>query len=281
MPEQLFTLPAVTAHLNITEEAPDTDLPTHELSAKDVSLSLSGKLLLDNINFNTSRHGITAVVGYNGAGKSLLLRVLHGLITPSSGAVLWAGHPLDRQQRLRQAMVFQKPVMLRRTVLDNIKFVLNARDVPAREVSDRAQQQLARVGLESLANQAARRLSGGEQQRLSLARALAVEPTMLFLDEATANLDPASTRWIESVVSDVASSGTKVIMVTHDLAQVRRLADEVVYLENGRIISQGFCADFFEQSQQDETTTGLNSASRFLRGELPPAAQQSDRLNNG
>jgi len=281
MPDQLSALPAVDTHINTAEATTSASHSTHELSTKAVSLSLSGKLLLDNINLQTSSQGITAIVGYNGAGKSLLLRVLHGLITPSSGAVLLAGKPLNRQQRLRQAMVFQKPVMLRRTVIDNIKFVLNARDVPASEVADRAQHLLLRVGLESLAKQAARRLSGGEQQRLSLARALATEPKMLFLDEATANLDPASTRWIESVVSDVAIGGTKVIMVTHDLAQVRRLSEEVVYLENGRICTQGFCEAFFEQAQHYETTPELTGVSRFLRGELPPPHNNQTNLIAG
>jgi len=268
MPDNISTLPVMTTEVQATEESLANDLSAHELAAKAVSLTLSGKLLLDDINLSFCNAGISAILGYNGAGKSLLLRVLHGLIEPSEGSVLWNGEPLNRYQRQRQAMVFQKPVMLRRTVMDNLKFVLNTRDCPADEVDKRALELLQRTGLESLANQAARRLSGGEQQRLALARALAVEPLILFLDEATANLDPASTRWIESVVTEVAASGTKVVMVTHDLAQTRRLADEVVYIDNGRIQAQGPCGKFFEDKTAG-TDSGADSVARFLRGELP------------
>jgi len=245
MPEpiSISALPPITERQGVADDVSIIESQRHELVADSITLKISGKLLLDDINLQLSRSGITAILGYNGAGKSLLLRVLHGLIEPDSGSVLWAGQPLNDELRLRQAMVFQKPVMLRRL--------------------------LSRMGLESLAKQAARRLSGGEQQRLALARALALEPLILFLDEATANLDPASTRRIESVVADTAANGTKVVMVTHDLAQVRRLAHEVVYLENGKVGAQGLCSSFFEQ-QSGMTNPGRDGLGRFLRGELPP-----------
>ena len=272
MPENISTLQTMASEPQATEQTVCKDSSVHELSAKAVSLRLSGKLLLDDINLSLCNSGITAILGYNGAGKSLLLRVLHGLINPSEGTVLWNGEPLNHKQRQRQAMVFQKPVMLRRNVIDNMRFVLKSRDIPTDEIDNRAQQLLERTGLETLAKQAARRLSGGEQQRLALARALAVQPRILFLDEATANLDPASTRWIESVVADVASSGTKVVMVSHDLAQVRRLADEVVYIENGKICAQQSCVDIFEQPSTLTDSTA-NNVARFLRGELPVAVR--------
>ena len=270
MPENISTLQTMASEPQATEQPVCKDSSVHELSAKAVSLRLSGKLLLDDINLSLCNSGITAILGYNGAGKSLLLRVLHGLINPSEGAVLWNGEPLNHKQRQRQAMVFQKPVMLRRNIIDNMRFVLKSRDIPTDEIDNRAQQLLERTGLETLAKQAARRLSGGEQQRLALARALAVQPLILFLDEATANLDPASTRWIEAVVADVAASGTKVVMVSHDLAQVRRLADEVVYIENGKICAQQSCVDIFEQPSTLTDSTA-NNVARFLRGELPVA----------
>ena len=271
MPEpiSISALPPITERQGVADDVSIVESQRHELVADSITLEISGKMLLDNINLQFSRTGITAILGYNGAGKSLLLRVLHGLIAADSGSVLWDGQRLNDELRLRQAMVFQKPVMLRRTVMDNLRFVLNTRNVAAAEVDDRATQLLSQMGLESLAKQAARRLSGGEQQRLALARALAVEPLILFLDEATANLDPASTRRIESVVADAAANGTKVVMVTHDLAQVRRLAHEVVYLENGKVGAQGLCSVFFEQ-QSGMTNPGRDRLGRFLRGELPP-----------
>jgi tungstate transport system ATP-binding protein len=182
------------------------------------------------------------VMGPNGAGKSLLLRLLHGLLTPSSGQVLWHGRPLDDDLRRRQAMVFQRPVLLRRSVAANIRFVLKLRGLAAPE---RTAEILHEVGLGKQAGQPARLLSGGEQQRLSLARALALEPEVLLLDEPTASLDPASTAAIETIVQGAHRRGTKVIFVTHDIGQARRLADDVVFLNRGRLLEHTPAPQFF------------------------------------
>lgn len=181
--------------------------------------------------------------GANGAGKSLLLRLLHGLIVPTDGAVLWQGRPLDRTARAAQAMVFQRPVLLRRSVLANLCFALSVRGVrgPARAL--RADQALARANLSDLAHSPARVLSGGEQQRLALARALACAPDVLFLDEPTASLDPTPTQGIETLIRAARASGVTVVLVTHDLGQARRLGETMVFLQAGRIAQAGPLCD--------------------------------------
>jgi tungstate transport system ATP-binding protein len=220
-----------------------TALPRALGEARDLVYRIPGATLIDHVNLSLPRGTLTVVMGANGAGKSLLLRLMHGLLSPSSGQVLWDGRPLDMASRRRQAMVFQRPVLLRRSVAANLRFVLGLRGGdPAR-----VQELLVMAGLADRARQPARLLSGGEQQRLCLARALALNPQVLFLDEPTANLDPASTAAIEATVRQVSATGTKVVFVTHDLAQARRLADDVVFLERGRVAEHRPAPSFFER----------------------------------
>jgi len=185
---------------------------------------------------------ITVVMGPNGAGKSLLVRLLHGMIEPTAGTVLWAGRPVDPAVRKRQAMVFQTPVLLRRSVAANIEFVLKLnRDAGAGQVAE----VLDLAGLGAHAKTPARLLSGGERQRLAIARALATNPDVLFLDEPTVSLDPASELAIEIIVADASRRGTKIVFITHDVGQAARLADEVVFMHRGRILERGPAAGFF------------------------------------
>jgi tungstate transport system ATP-binding protein len=203
----------------------------------------------------------TVIMGPNGAGKSLLLRLLHGLLEPSAGEVIWGGRPADNAIRLRQAMVFQRPVLLRRSALANLTHALRARGVPRRERHARAAKMLSAAGLGALARTPARLLSGGEQQRLAMARALSLEPDILFLDEPTANLDPASTLAIEQLIQRAHDKGAKIVLVTHDLGQARRLADEVVFLHRGRIEEQSPAGPFFDAPASAR-------ARAFLEGRL-------------
>ena len=228
------------------------------LNARGLSLVLDGRPLLRGIDLDLGPTGITVVMGPNGAGKSLLLRVLHGLVAPSAGEVRWGGAPLSVETRRRQALVFQKPVLLRRSVAANIDFVLRARGR-----GDRARRAalLAEVGLLDKARHPARLLSGGEQQRLALARALATTPDVLFLDEPTASLVPASMLRIEEILRAAAEAGLKVILVSHDMAQARRLADEVVFLESGRVLEQGPAGAFF-------TAPETEAARAYLAGRI-------------
>jgi tungstate transport system ATP-binding protein len=233
-------------------------LPVH---ARGVVFEAGGRRLIDGIDL-TLRPGVrTVIMGPNGAGKSLMLRLLHGLLQPSAGAILWGGRPADDAIRLRQAMVFQRPVLLRRAALANVTHALRARGMPRRERQERARQVLAAAGLAALARTPARLLSGGEQQRLSMARALSLEPDVLFLDEPTTNLDPASTLAIERLIQQAHERGTKIVLVTHDVGQARRLADEVAFLHRGRIEEHSPAARFFEAPASPR-------ARAFLEGRL-------------
>ncbi len=210
--------------------------------ARALVLEAGGRRLLDGVDLALAPRTLTVLMGPNGAGKSLLLRLLHGLIAPSAGQVLWHGRALDAAARRRQAMVFQRPVLLRRSVAANIDFVLRLRGRASRERRDAVLEQ---AGLSAQARQPARALSAGEQQRLAVARALALDPEVLFLDEPTANLDPAATLGIEALTRSARERGTKVVYVTHDIGQARRLADDVCFLHRGRVLEHRPAADFF------------------------------------
>ncbi len=214
-----------------------------------------GRRLIDGIDLELPRDSRTVVLGPNGAGKSLLLRLLHGLLRPSAGEILWSGRPLDATVRREQAMVFQRPVLLRRSVAANIRFVLKLRSRAARGEVERL---LAEVGLAEQAHQPARLLSGGEQQRLTLARALATRPRILFLDEPTASLDPSSTAAIEAIVQRAHARGTKIVFVTHNLGQARRLADDVLFIHRGRLAEQSPAARFFDQPSSQAAAAYLD-----------------------
>lgn len=231
------------------------------LRLSDVSFSAGGRTIIDRVSFDLSAGPSTIVLGANGAGKSVLLRLMHGLLAPSSGRVEWLGSNSARARRL-QAMVFQRPVMLRRSVLANITYALALADVPARDRDRLAVEALEEVGLATLATRPARVLSGGEQQRLALARAWALHPEVLFLDEPTASLDPAATREIETVIKAFDASGTKIVMVTHNLGQARRLGDEVLFVHQGRVAEVTPVDTFFSQPASAE-------ASAFIKGENP------------
>ena len=198
----------------------------------------------------------TIILGANGAGKSVLMRLMHGLLAPSTGRVLW-------RRPGPQAMVFQRPVMLRRSALANVVYAL---ELAGRGDAQRlAMDALEEVGLAHLAHRPARVLSGGEQQRLALARAWALHPEVLFLDEPTASLDPHATREIERVIQAFDAAGTKIVMATHNLGQARRLGDEVIYLHEGRVLERAPVEEFFAKPATAE-------AAAFIRGELPWAS---------
>ena len=203
----------------------------------------------------------TIILGANGAGKSVLMRLCHGLLAPTSGRIEWAA-PERRGERRRQAMVFQRPVMLRRSAYANVSYALKVAGVPAKERERLAAEALDEVGLRPVAHRPARVLSGGEQQRLALARAWALHPEVLFLDEPTANLDPGATREIETIIKAFDAAGTKIVMSTHNLGQARRLGDEVIYLHQGRVVERAPADRFFSQPATAE-------AAAFIKGELP------------
>lgn len=239
-------------------EAPaDAILP---LELRDVSFAAGRKRLIKDFSCTLTAGSRTVVIGPNGAGKSLFLRLCHGLLEPSEGAVHWHG-PGGADASRHQAMVFQRPVMLRRSVAANIEFALAVRNMGRRQRRERTMEVLERTGLSRFAGQAARVLSVGEQQRLALARAWALEPQVLFLDEPTASLDPSATYLVEEVIDAIQTAGTKIIMTTHDLGQAKRLADEVLFLHRGRLLEMAPAGRFFAAPEND-------LAQAFVRGEL-------------
>ena len=229
------------------------------LAARGVSITLGGHRALDRVDLEIPARRSVAVLGANGAGKSVLLRVLHGLLRPDAGAITWGG---DAQRPREQAMVFQRPVMLRRSAIANIEYALavNGMEEPARIRA--ALEAIERVGLAHLADRPARVLSGGEQQRLALARAWALKPRVLFLDEPTSSLDPAAAAEVERVIREIYANGTTLVLTTHTLGLARRAADEIVFLHEGRITEQTPAERFFRLPQSGE-------AVQFLKGELP------------
>lgn len=228
------------------------------LAVTDLGYVAGGTRLINGLDLVLTGNGITVVMGPNGAGKSLLVRLLHGLIEPQSGSITWNSEACGPATRLRQAMVFQKPVLLRRSVAANVDFVLRLKGAADPE---RLNRLLAQVNLLDKADQPARALSGGEQQRLALARALASDPDVLFLDEPTASLDPSSTQVIETAIAEAGARGVKVILVTHDAGQARRLANEVVFIHHGAVVEHSSANRFFKQPAS-------KAASDYLAGKL-------------
>jgi tungstate transport system ATP-binding protein len=240
----------------MTMRAPSSELP---IEFYGVTLLASGVTILDNISLTLRAGAPTVLIGPNGSGKSTLLRLAMGLLAPSRGRITWGG--VEDVPPLRRAIVFQRPAMLRRSAGANIRFALRAAGVPRAEHARRTGELLDLVGLAHVAERAARRLSGGEQQRLALARALARDPAVLFLDEPTASLDPVATKAVEDIIRAVSERNIKVVMATHDLGEARRLAGEIVMLHRGRIVERGAAASFFDAPQTLE-------ARAFLAGEL-------------
>ena len=219
------------------------------ITVQNLTYSAKKIRLINNLNLLISSSGITVILGPNGAGKSLLLRLMHGLITADSGTIHWGKHALNRSVRDHQSLVFQKPVLLRRSVRANIEFALKLRQIP--NLNNRCDELLNLVGLRHHTAQPARSLSGGEQQRLALARALAINPMVLMLDEPTANLDPISTEIIEHVVDQQKRKTVKVLFITHDLAQARRIADDVVFMHHGQVVENTPASSFFYRPDSD------------------------------
>ncbi len=216
------------------------------VEARGLVYRARGVRLLDQVDLRLEAGPLTVIMGPNGAGKTLLVRLLHGMIAPSAGSITWDGAALDDTVRRRQAMVFQTPVVLRRSVAANIAFVLKLRGADGVE---RRAEMLDLCGLGEHAYRPARLLSGGERQRLAVAMALSGDPDVLFLDEPTASLDPGSVVAIEAIVARARARGVKIIFITHDVGQARRLADEVVFMHRGRILERAPAERFFDRPQ--------------------------------
>jgi tungstate transport system ATP-binding protein len=236
--------------------AASTLCPPTELRFEGVTFSHLGETLLGPCSFTLTGPGPTLVMGPNGAGKSILLRLAHGLLSPTQGQVSWSG-----EGRPRQAMVFQNPVLLRRSAEANLTHALAVNNTPRKARRKLAREALERFGLTARADTSARVLSGGEQQRLALARAWVLAPAVLFLDEPTSALDPAAIKAVETAVREFHQRGTRIVMTTHDLYQAKRLAGDVLFLAGGKIHEHTLAESFFSSPVSKE-------ARAFIAGEL-------------
>ncbi len=225
------------------------------IAVQGLHLARGGRALLRGVDLALGGSGITALLGPNGAGKSLLLRAIAGIIEPDAGEILLA------PRFARPALVFQKPVLLRRTTSANLAHALKLARLPRAARPARIAELLAQCGLSALATSPARKLSGGEQQRLAMARALAADPALLLLDEPTASLDPKATAAIEAIALRAAGRGMKIVLVTHDRAQAERLAGDVAFLHDGRVVEHAPAPRFFSHPASPE-------AQAYLEGRL-------------
>jgi tungstate transport system ATP-binding protein len=229
------------------------------LRISGLTFAPEGRTVLAGVGLELSGDGISVILGPNGAGKTVLLRLLAGLLPPSGGAIDWGG--LARPDG-RLAMVFQQPMLLRLSVAANVEFALRPQGLDAQERRKRTHEVLERVGLGRRSGDSARLLSGGERQRLALARAWAMRPRLLLLDEPTASLDPSATEQVETIIREIRTDGAKVLMTTHNLGQATRLADDIVFLADGRVQEHAAAQRFFAHPQSP-------AARAFLQGELP------------
>ena len=255
------------------DKAPKTDMRAHEqrvaaadhpllpLVARGLEFGINGRKIIKDVSFWIGSSGRTVILGPNGAGKSVMLRLCHGLLKPTRGEIRW-GDLSVAEAREQQAMASQHPVLLRRTVTGNLMHVLRVKGVPRGERQALVEAALEQAGLAGLGGRAARTLSGGQQQRLAIARAFVLRPKVLLLDEPTANLDPAAVRGVEELIGVIGAAGTKILLTTHDIAQARRLAADVMFLNDGRLLEHAPAAEFFT-SPKDPAAAG------FLAGELP------------
>ena len=238
-----------------------TFVGSHDLTPiqfKDLSVILGQKIILDKINCKIKSNSITAVLGPNGAGKSIFLQTINGLFSIQSGRLNFNLMEINQEIRKQQAMVFQNPVLLRRTVIANLQFISNLRN---KESNRLLKKILSKVGLEGYEKKPARLLSGGEKQRLSMARALIINPNLLLLDEPTANLDPYSLKLIEDLVLEENSIGKTIIFTTHDMSQAKRLATDVIFLNKGKVLEQTISKTFFKSPKTLE-------AQKYINGEI-------------
>ena len=229
------------------------------ITLRDLSFRPRGRIVLNRLNATITSTGITALVGPNGAGKSVTLRIIDGVLQADGGTVRF-GRRLP--QDVRRAFVFQRPGLLRASVARNVALALEPWNLSRQVAVKRVGKALVAVGLADRANEAARKLSGGEQQRLALARAWVTEPELLLLDEPTASLDPAAAEEIERLIISMARNGTKVILVSHNLGQVARLAEDVLVLSHGQAVEHGTTRQILFSPRAPE-------AQAYIKGELP------------
>lgn len=226
------------------------------LILKEAVVRKGGVQIVGPVDFVLEGTGCSVLIGPNGAGKTTLLRLMHGLEKARSGSVTWQG--AQKEVRLRQSFVFQTPVVMRRSVRENIAYPLLVRGTRHKEALRKADHWIEQVGLTASGHKQAHILSGGERQKLALARAMITTPDVLFLDEPTTNLDGASTQEIEALILEAKKLGVRIIMATHDFGQSRRLGDEIVFLYRGQIHERARIETFFDSPATEEARTFID-----------------------
>ena len=234
---------------------PEKNINCLPIYIKDLSLILDERKILSSLNLSINSDNVTVIMGPNGAGKSIFLKILNGILTPTTGCITWNNKKQFSDTLNTQAFVFQKPILLRRSVIANLDYMDSVLGNKKKISKDRL---LEIVQLKKQKNQPARMLSLGEQQRLSLIRSLMLRPNLLLLDEPTANLDPASTKIIEDIILNLKMMGIKIIFVTHNILQAKRIADEIIFLNEGKMVEHLNKQEFFSNSKSIEVQNYLN-----------------------
>ena len=234
---------------------PEKNINCLPIYIKDLCLTLDERKILSSLNLSINSDDVTVIMGPNGAGKSIFLKILNGILTPTSGCIKWNNKKQFSDTLNTQAFVFQKPILLRRSVIANLDYMDSVLGNKKRISKDRL---LKIVQLQKQKNQPARMLSLGEQQRLSLIRSLMLRPNLLLLDEPTANLDPASTKIIEDIILNLKMMGIKIIFVTHNILQAKRIADDIIFLNEGKMVEHLNKQEFFSNSKSIEVQNYLN-----------------------
>jgi len=234
---------------------PEKNINCLPIFIKDLTLILDNRKKLSSLNLSINSDDVTVIMGPNGAGKSIFLKILNGILTPTSGCITWNNKKQFSDTLNTQAFVFQKPILLRRSVIANLDYMDSVLGYKKKISKDRL---LEIVQLKKQKNQPARMLSLGEQQRLSLVRSLMLRPNLLLLDEPTANLDPASTKIIEDIILNLKMMGIKIIFVTHNILQAKRIADEIIFLNEGKMVEHLNKQEFFSNSKSIEVQNYLN-----------------------
>ena len=234
---------------------PEKNINCLPICFKDLSLIVDERKILSSLNLSINSDDVTVIMGPNGAGKSIFLKILNGILTPTSGCITWNNKKQFSDTINTQAFVFQKPILLRRSVIANLDYMDSVLGYKKKISKDRL---LEIVQLKKQKNQPARMLSLGEQQRLSLIRSLMLRPNLLLLDEPTANLDPASTKIIEDIILNLKMMGIKIIFVTHNILQAKRIADDIIFLNEGKMVEHLNKQEFFSNSKSIEVQNYLN-----------------------
>ncbi|MEQ9695194.1 ATP-binding cassette domain-containing protein [Shimia sp. SDUM112013] len=234
-------------------------MPLMPMTATGALSRRRGKVLVGPVDLTLATEGVTIVIGPNGSGKTSLLRMLHGIARLNAGDITWSC-PIT-EAREKQAFVFQTPIMMRRSVRDNLMFPLRVSGVAKPEARARAEEWGQRIGLGEALTRQATVLSGGERQKLAIARALIRNPEVLFLDEPCAALDGRAMREVEEILQNAVSGGTRIIMSTHNMGQARRLATEVIFMLGGLVHEFSSAPPFFEAPRTPQ-------AQAFLRGDI-------------